>query len=87
MSPSGSGNGNDTSADAASNSLGAVTPISSIGGMATPGGVPNTPKNELGEIPESVSWNPPDTKVEVIENIQNSQMVPQLPTSLPLDQV
>jgi len=89
MSPSGSGNGNENSADTTASSLGSGTaPISSnlnIGGLPN-SAVPNPPKNELGEIPESVSWNQPDTKTEVIENIQNNQMVPQLPTSLPLDQ-
>lgn len=90
MSPSGSGNGNENSADTTASSLGSGSaPISSnlnIGGLPN-SAVPNPPKNELGEIPESVSWNQPDTKTEVIENIQNNQMVPQLPTSLPLDQV
>jgi hypothetical protein len=42
-------------------------------------------KSDIPEMPESVAWNP-DTKTEVIESINTNQMVPQIPTSLPLDQ-
>lgn len=42
-------------------------------------------KPDINDMPESVAWNP-DTKTEVIESINTNQMVPQIPTSLPLDQ-
>ena len=84
MSPSGSGNGNETGAESAAglgNTSGISPSLLSIGPTGSS-------KTEINDLPESVGWNPtPDTKTEVIENISTNQMVPQIPTSLPLDQV
>jgi len=83
MSPSGSGNGNETGAESAAvlgNTSGISSSLLSIGPTGSS-------KTEINDLPESVGWNPtPDTKTEVIENISTNQMVPQIPTSLPLDQ-
>lgn len=77
MSPSGSGNGNDN--EQSNPGLGSSSTISSTLALVAQN------KTEINEMPESVAWNP-DTKTEVIESINANQMVPQIPTSLPLDQ-
>ena len=80
MSPSGSGTGNDVEQSNPLQPSSSMTPtMSSLVGQQ---------KNELTDIPETVSWNSGDTKTEVIDNIANSShLVPQIPTSLSLDQV
>lgn len=79
MSPSGSGTGNDVEQSNPLQPSSSMTPtMSSLVGQQ---------KNELTDIPETVSWNSGDTKTEVIDNIANSShLVPQIPTSLSLDQ-
>ena len=78
MSPSGSDNRAEQ--DQTNPVLGGPSAISSTLALVAQN------KADINEMPESVAWNP-DTKTEVIESINTNQMVPQIPTSLPLDQV